>query len=228
MEKYITVKGYSMYEVSDLGNVRNIKSKRILIPFINKAGYISINLKNDVTKGYDCLYLHRVVAENHIPNPQNKPQVNHINGDKTKNTTTNLEWCTQLENIRHSWATGLCKTKNVNYINNDDLIGQVITSNSCGDYKVIKYSHYDKAHYFLVEFLNTGNQKYAPKCQIQEGSVGDYIYITNGIVNNPKMKELISKHKYSDNYILKVLYSKGKFDCDGLTITKAINHKEGV
>ena len=65
-----------------------------------KNGYQSIDLRID--KKHFRYLLHRLVAECFIPNPENKPEVNHKDGDKTNNHISNLEWMTKAENVEHS------------------------------------------------------------------------------------------------------------------------------
>jgi hypothetical protein len=55
------------------------------------------------------VYIHRIIAKAFIPNPLDKPNINHIDGDKANFEITNLEWCTHLENMRHAYSTGLAK-----------------------------------------------------------------------------------------------------------------------
>lgn len=59
------------------------------------------------------LYVHRMLADLFIPNPDNKPCVNHIDGDKQNNAVENLEWCSHQENMTHAYATGLAKAPDI-------------------------------------------------------------------------------------------------------------------
>lgn len=89
------------YVITKDGNVVNSKTGRILKKSLDNYGYEIVSLSNGKTKHTKTV--HRLVALEHIPNPKNKPCVNHIDGDKTNNSTDNLEWCTYQENELHSY-----------------------------------------------------------------------------------------------------------------------------
>jgi hypothetical protein len=93
-------KKYKNYEISSLGEVRNIETGNIRKNQITHKGYEKVMLYVD-GKNYGE-FVHRLVAQCFIDNPENKPQVNHKNGDKTDNRAINLEWCTAKENVAHS------------------------------------------------------------------------------------------------------------------------------
>lgn len=109
MEKYIKIIGFDLYEVSNLGNVRNCKTGKILKPCVFKnSGYLYLDLCINGVKHRRLI--HRIVMESFIGNIEFKQQVNHINGIKTDNRIENLEWCTRSENQKHSIDIGLRST----------------------------------------------------------------------------------------------------------------------
>ena len=100
-ETFVKIDGFEKYEVSNLGRVRNIKSGRILKPFLTKNGYLMHLLYENNKHKQKHLYLHRIIATAFIDNPGEKTQVNHIDENKLNNDLSNLEWCTERENAVH-------------------------------------------------------------------------------------------------------------------------------
>ena len=93
------------YIVSNIGEIMNAKTNKILAHTFSKKKYLIVNLYFQDKRHTKSI--HRLVAEAFIPNPENKPQVNHINGNKQCNWVENLEWNTCQENIQHAIKHGL-------------------------------------------------------------------------------------------------------------------------
>lgn len=111
MEVWKDIEGYEgLYQVSNMGRVKSLgKRGAIKQPIERKnpkrKGYLVMQLYKD-NKPKNC-YVHRLVAEAFVENPDNKETVNHINGDKHDNRASNLEWSTHAENNAHAMETGL-------------------------------------------------------------------------------------------------------------------------
>ena len=100
------IKDFPDYLVTLDGKIFSLKTMRFLSQTNKtKAGYPRVQLFNE--NGFKWQTIHRLVAETYLPNPQNKTQVNHIDGNKANNVLFNLEWCTPSENQKHACDTGL-------------------------------------------------------------------------------------------------------------------------
>lgn len=93
-------------QISNTGKVRQAKTKKIYKTQLMKYEQFSpyVNGKKS------CILIHRLVGETFISNPENKPQLNHIDGNKHNNHVSNLEWVTGKENVRHAFRMGLSKS----------------------------------------------------------------------------------------------------------------------
>lgn len=117
-EVWVDILGYEYkYKISNYGRVKikenvsqrmnmgmlrdYVQKSKIMKPTRNGYGYLKVRLTDENGKAKN-LYIHRLVAEHFIPNPENKQQVNHKDGNKTNNHVDNLEWATSSENITHA------------------------------------------------------------------------------------------------------------------------------
>mgnify|MGYP006921383009 CR=1 FL=1 len=111
-EQWADIEGYEgLYEVSNFGRVKRLKrtncnnqhkSDKIMSPTFNDKGYLRISFKiNSISKTFSVA---RLVGLHFIPNPENKPEINHLKGIKTDNRHFMLEWSTASENQKHSFS----------------------------------------------------------------------------------------------------------------------------
>lgn len=121
-EIWKNIDGYEGYQISNFGRVKSLakewvtgghknivrkKTETMMSVHLNNWGYKWLRLSKNGKKS--TFFIHIGVAKTFVHNPSNKPQVNHINGDKTCNYYLNLEWVTISENTQHAYDIGLAK-----------------------------------------------------------------------------------------------------------------------
>lgn len=108
MENWKVIIEHPNYEVSDHGNIRNRTTGHVLKHMLNACGYHRVDLNSKT------VFVHRIVGQYFVPNPENKPEVNHEFGDKDDNRACVLKWMTKGENQSHAYKIGLRCGKGVN------------------------------------------------------------------------------------------------------------------
>ncbi len=152
------IKDFPNYEVSDLGEVRNISLNKLITAHDNGLGYFQVKIRNDT--GRLAKYVHRLVAEAYLPNTNPELEVHHKDHDKSNNRLENLCWVTKSENIRLARAFHTAKINNTAKINSicpqckmyfkhKKYVDRVYCSNLC-KYNSTKLSSID-------EFVILGN-----------------------------------------------------------------------
>ena len=143
------VKGHGEYRVDTNGTVYG-KKGRPLKYSINYRGYCIINFyENHVRTGFG---IHTLVAENFIPNPENKPTVNHIDGNKQNNNVENLEWATYEEQMYHAMHV-------LGFIPNKDKYKPVVGINIKQPNKILEFDCFSDAARYLENILNLKSAK---------------------------------------------------------------------
>lgn len=161
-EIWKTCTDYDMYEVSNLGKVRNKNTGRILKQS-NRGGYMRLSLQNNQTSK-SCVSVHRLVAKEFIENLENKPQVNHIDKNRSNNIVSNLEWTTAKENNVHR-STGVIQTTNQNI--------RVWRVDNDTNEKLELYNSFEEAGQWLVE-NNYSNCPHTARTNISNAVRGVY------------------------------------------------------
>ena len=141
-EVWKDVVGYEgLYQVSDRGNVYSVErlnsrgykiGGRIMKPNYRRDGYLTVDLHSNGKRR--TKKIHRLVAEAFIPNPNNLPEVNHMDENKTNNELSNLEWCTRKHNNNHGTIierSAQARSKKVRAVNVET--GEVLTFSSVSE-----------------------------------------------------------------------------------------------
>lgn len=221
-ERWLPIPNYEDYHVSNFGRVKSFNGRwvkvTILKPDASKGGYLRVTLFKDGKHKH--FQIARLVALTFIPNPEGKPEVNHIDGIKFNNHVSNLEWATAAENSQHAFASGLatvakgCDDSQSLFKDEADII-------------YIRDNPDRLTGKELAEMFNTTQQK------ISEIQIGKKYKTEGGTIREP-FKGLLSPEEKAEIRRLYVPYSRKFgtpalariFNCGRETIRKIVNAKD--
>lgn len=148
------IEGYPNYRIYKDGRVWSNNRNKFL-SLDNSRGYSCVALCKKGKVKY--ILVHRLVAEAFINNPQNKKQVNHINGIKSDNRVENLEWCTPSENIKHAFKLGLRKPIKGSNVGTSKLTEKQVSEIKMGLEKGFKQKDLARLYCVSIEAISSIN-----------------------------------------------------------------------
>ena len=163
-----------LYQVSNLGNVKSLErpvndnggikiiKERILKKQKHYHGYLYVVLNNKKK------YIHRLVAQTFLDNPNNYKEINHKDGNKQNNVYSNLEWCTRSQNVKHSYRLGLLKSR---IGKNNNQSKQVLQYNLNGNF-IKEWESIKEAS----RFLKINDSSISACCKHKQNKAGNYIW----------------------------------------------------
>lgn len=218
-ENWLAIPGYEdLYEVSDQGRIRSknrevwngkafyVKKGRVLRKSKTTTGYWKVELYKDGKK--KSLKVHRLVATSFIDNPLSKPNINHIDGNPLNNHVSNLEWCTQLENVIHGYETGLNPSNF--HKNKDKILNEYISNPNVGIGTLRK--KYGFSHVTLKTFLESNGFKVKSSKEIRDKYKINRKELVKDFETGMSNKEIAKKWKTNSTLIAtyRHKYKKGE------------------
>ena len=200
------------YKISNTGEII-LPNGKIAKQYVSSSGYKTIWIHINGKRNNHPMLVHRLVAEAFIPNPENKPEVNHIDCNKCNNWVGNLEWCTRKDNVHYAISLGH-QPKGINHkkskctedqiraacrmLENPDITLTYICQNTGVPIKTLKHIRFDNGWSHISKDYNiyTPKRKNGPK--FSPISIEIKSMINKGFSSDDILKELSKNDKYRD------------------------------